>query len=141
MTTETVRVIKSHMSHTVPKTPAEIQEAAGVSRATVYNTLRVLKAERHHIGKNTFGYTLPEVVLDRGTVENPGIIDGVTWAEYVAQVLKYVQKIHLGGNPTPQSYVRGFQQIAGTFQLIADHVRAVEHRPDWRLVLGIDKEK
>lgn len=140
MQRETLEIMKTHMSHTEPIMPAELMELVGVSRATVYNGLAALGAIRHHVGKNQFAYTLPEPSVERPEIDTPGIIDGISWAEYLGYALDYVKKIHLKGNPTPESYIKGFQQIADTFQTITDHVQEVADRPDWRLVLGIDKE-
>ena len=137
---ETIEIVRSHMTIIEPITPDELVEKTGLSRSTIYNVLSVLKAERHHVGKNLYGFTLPDEEIHT-EIDTPGQIEDLSWAQYTSYAIDYVRKVHLQGNPTPESYVEGFQQIADTFQKIADHVRAVQHRPDWRLVLGLDKEQ
>lgn len=136
---ETIEVIKAQLSEDEPKLPEQLVEQTGLSRATIYNGLSILRAIRHHVGKNQYAYTLNEET-EKEPIEEPGTIGELSWAEYTTRALNYVKKIHLKGNPTAESYAEGFQQIADSFQLIADHVKEVQERPDWRLVLGLDKE-
>ena len=139
MTPATLELVQKALSDDEPLEAREIAIRTDLSVATVYSALVILGARRHHVGKNTFAYT-------SGTrsaptpVETPGTIEGMSWAEYTQLAIEYVSRVHLRGDPTAESFTTGFQQIADTFETIAAHVRAVEHRPDWRIVLGLDTD-
>ena len=134
---ESLELVRSAMSDTFPRRVDEIAEKSGLGRATVYNALAVLKADKHHVGKNDYAYTLrDEAILD--LVEEPGTIEGISWREYTQRTLSYVSQVHFRGNPDPKGFEKGFRQISEAFALIAEHIHLVRERPDWRIVLGLD---
>jgi hypothetical protein len=112
-----------------------LADFTGYSKRTIYSALDVLKAIRHHVGRNSYAYSLPTDVPE--PIEDLGRIEGKSWRHVAHQVISVAGGIPLSGNVTATQYAEGFETLAERFNLLAEHARAVENRPDWKIVLGL----
>lgn len=144
-TDETIREAVAQQGTLWPLSALELAEKTGYSLATVYSSLRALRAVRVRRGRNQFGYSLPEdTPADFTSVEeNLGIIDGKPWAIVAKTTMHVVRDAAMTKGITAEEYADGFKALGNRFLELAAHAEAVRDDPAWKIKLGItaDTEK
>lgn len=144
-TEETVKNFLAARGDLWPPTANEIAEDTDIPLSTVYVALKGIGAQRSKRGKNQFGYVLPDPsLIDFLSVERSlGMIGGRTWADTAQRALSTARDARFADHLTAENYADGFENFGQRFLELAAHARAVQDRPDWKIVLGLtpDTEK
>lgn len=117
-----------------PRTAQQVADALGVSLSTAYVALREAGAKRT---SSPHGY-LYHPPTDRTEIANVGTVDGKTWNHAAREALNSFAEARLDPRYTAENYADGFEEMGKKLIELAAHARAVQDRPDWREVLGIE---